>query len=399
MLGLMQRRILFDLVKVTLLTVVGVSMLLMMVSAMVEASRRGLDPMQVLMLMPYLIPPTLPYTLPTCLLFACTFVYGGLAGRNEIVALKSGGIHPLRVVQPAVLLAVAAAVAGVFMADRFVPYCNRTVTALIFDDLESLMYGHLRQTGQLVEKGFPYQIFVKSVRDRELIEPVIKHIRDRDEVDLVVTADTGRITVNMDPEAGERRLQLTLDAAHVAHKGGATVYSDRKTEQMPLPQQMHAPEEKVQALDFAGCRLRHRELQVELARCELDVAGNALDSLAAGDCFELSRGMNHYTFETVRAARRTRESLAEVHIRIAQAASTIPFVLLGVPISILFRRRDFLQTFFVCFLPIILLFYPSMILAFNVYKEGQANLFLTVWGPTALLALASIPLTRRVMRY
>ena len=57
-------------------------------------------------------------------------------------------------------------------------------------------------------------------------------------------------------------------------------------------------------------------------------------------------------------------------MRIALAGGSFFFVLLGAPVGILFARRDFLSAFITCFVPIILIYYPLMLLGMNLGKEG-----------------------------
>ena len=52
----------------------------------------------------------------------------------------------------------------------------------------------------------------------------------------------------------------------------------------------------------------------------------------------------------------------EKQIRVAQSFGSLFFVLLGAPVGILFAKRDFLSAFISCFVPIILLYYPLMLL-------------------------------------
>src|SRR5437868_37345 len=77
------------------------------------ATQHGLRPMQILAVMPLIIPSTLPYTLPATTLFATCVVYGRLAHDNEILAIKAAGINLLRVVWPAVLLGLVMSAATV----------------------------------------------------------------------------------------------------------------------------------------------------------------------------------------------------------------------------------------------------------------------------------------------
>src|SRR2546423_3694811 len=78
--------------------------MLLMAGIVAEATQHGLSPTQILAAIPLLIPSTMPYTIPTTTLFATCVVYGRLANDNEILALKSAGVHIVHVVWPAMLL-------------------------------------------------------------------------------------------------------------------------------------------------------------------------------------------------------------------------------------------------------------------------------------------------------
>jgi lipopolysaccharide export system permease protein len=72
-------------------------------------------------------------------------------------------------------------------------------------------------------------------------------------------------------------------------------------------------------------------------------------------------------------------------MRVALAFGSFFFVLLGAPVGIRFARRDFLSAFISCFVPIILLYYPLLLGAVNMGKQGTIPP-LCVWVSNALLA-------------
>ena len=69
----------------------AVSLLLVFVGVFREASERGLGPVQILQVLPYVAPSMLPFTIPATLLLTVTVVYGRLSGDNEITAAKAAG--------------------------------------------------------------------------------------------------------------------------------------------------------------------------------------------------------------------------------------------------------------------------------------------------------------------
>ena len=77
---------------VFLLSLLGITGILLMAGIVAEASRHGLGPLQILAIIPLIVPSTLPYTIPATTLFATCVVYGRLAHDNEILAIKAAGV-------------------------------------------------------------------------------------------------------------------------------------------------------------------------------------------------------------------------------------------------------------------------------------------------------------------
>src|SRR3984893_6369047 len=105
--SILHRMILWELVKVFVMSLVGITGILLMAGIVAEASQQGLGPAQILTAIPLLIPSTLPYTIPATTLFATCVVYGRLAADNEILAIKSSGVNILQVARPGLLLGLA----------------------------------------------------------------------------------------------------------------------------------------------------------------------------------------------------------------------------------------------------------------------------------------------------
>lgn len=387
---MIQRQIFIDLIKTTVLCLVGVSALLMLIVAMIQVARNGLDPLAVLKVIPFLLPPLLTYTIPTCLLFACTVVYGGMSSSNEIVALKSVGIHANRILGPVVFLAVVLAGASVYLADSVIPAANKAFRNALISDLQGSIYAYIKQKGELVESGMPYELYVRTVSGRELIDPIIKHRGPNGEYDMI--AQAAKATLEIAYVDGEPIVLIRLlDGVVVTDVQNAVHFRDR-TEEMPVPKLFQQEQTHLEALTFAECWQKGEQYRIQALATAAEIESFPQPELQQEKLEELKSDLSRFE-------RKAREMNAEVHVRLAQATATIPFVLLGCPISILFRRREFLQAFFVCYLPIIVGFYPAMILAYNVVKEGGCTVSALVWAPAGVLALMAIPFYRRVVRH
>src|SRR5438045_2912191 len=166
--------VLWELGKVFVLSLVGITGILLMAGIIAEASQQGLGPTQILAAIPLLIPSTLPYTIPATTLFACCVVYGRLAADNEILAIKSSGVNILQVVRPGLLLGLAASAVTLGLYLDVIPTSHRTLRTLAFDDAEELLYSLLRRQDTLHYGSLAHAIWGKGVEGRKLLDPGIK---------------------------------------------------------------------------------------------------------------------------------------------------------------------------------------------------------------------------------
>jgi lipopolysaccharide export system permease protein len=72
--------------------------------------------------------------------------------------------------------------------------------------------------------------------------------------------------------------------------------------------------------------------------------------------------------------------------------------LIGVPVSVWLRFSEFIASFFVCFLPILVVYYPLLAVSVDQAKDG-AFPPQSVWLGNILLSLTGVWLMRRVNRY
>src|SRR5271155_3668545 len=107
--SILNRMIFGELVRVFILALISLTGMFLLGGVVSEAAQRGLGPSQVLMIIPLLVPNTLPYTVPATCLFATCVVYGRLAHDNEITAIKAAGLHLGRLIAPGMVLGLLVA--------------------------------------------------------------------------------------------------------------------------------------------------------------------------------------------------------------------------------------------------------------------------------------------------
>ena len=82
------------------------------------------------------------------------------------------------------------------------------------------------------------------------------------------------------------------------------------------------------------------------------------------------------------------------HRRWAGGFACLCFAMVGVPMAIRLRNRDFLTSFFLCYLPILIVYYPAMIYGADQAKNGNLPVIF-VWAGNGLLLLWGLWLLRR----
>jgi len=90
--------------------------------------------------------------------------------------------------------------------------------------------------------------------------------------------------------------------------------------------------------------------------------------------------------------------LLEPHRRWSAGFSCLCFAWVGAPMAIRRRNRDFLTSFFLCFVPILIVYYPLLAYGVDGAKNGTVPAY-TVWAGNLLLMLWGAWLLRRVIRY
>jgi lipopolysaccharide export system permease protein len=88
----------------------------------------------------------------------------------------------------------------------------------------------------------------------------------------------------------------------------------------------------------------------------------------------------------------------EPYRRWANGFSCLGFALIGAPMAIRRRHGEFWGSFFVCFLPILLVYYPMLVGCVDWAKDGVIPPA-TVWLGNFVLAAWGVWLLRRVIRF
>src|SRR5256885_10002739 len=152
---ILHRMIFWELVRVFLLALVTLTGLFLLGGLVSEATQRGFTPLQVLMVIPLLVPNTLPYTIPATTLFATCVVYGRLSHDNEVTAVKAAGVHLGRLIVPSLLLGLLTAGGTLALYYDFIPHSHQMLRTRVVGDIDDLLYTALKRQGVLKQPKRP----------------------------------------------------------------------------------------------------------------------------------------------------------------------------------------------------------------------------------------------------
>jgi lipopolysaccharide export system permease protein len=88
----------------------------------------------------------------------------------------------------------------------------------------------------------------------------------------------------------------------------------------------------------------------------------------------------------------------EPYRRWSEGFSCLCFVLVGAPMAMRLRHRDVLTSFFLCFAPILIVYYPALFCTVDAAKYGRVHPLIVWTGNVILLCWAGY-LLRKVVRY
>jgi lipopolysaccharide export system permease protein len=393
--SILHRMIFRELIRVFVLCLIGITGILLLAGIVAEASQQGLNPGQILAIIPLLIPSTLPYTIPATTLFATCVVYGRLSADNEILALRASGINMTRVVWPGILLGLMTSGTTLGLYYHVIPYTHHLMRTMFLDDVEELLYAMLRRNNQLTFPHSDYSMFVQSVQGRRLLNPRFKHKDTRGDTDIVAVAREAELRVDL-----PRQLILVkMKFGEVLSKDGANVQFDDRIFEIPLVDDLNQQYVRPRDMTWQELFSEYEKMLKEEEKAATDVEKGR----------ELLQGVKKPTEEQQAQLKAVEHKfrlvhlminalIAEMHMRPALSLGCFFFVLIGCPVGIWFSRSDYLSSFITCFLPIVFIYYPLILCGTGMAKDGKYPPLLTVWAADMVMAVVGLEMFRRLLK-
>lgn len=388
---LISRYVLRELLLVFSVALGALTLFMLVVGLVREAQQQGLGIVQILMLVPYVLPEAMRFAVPGTMLFAAASVFGRMSASNEITALRAAGISPLAVIWPAAGLALVVSFVSVWLNDVAVSWGRDGMRRVVVESVEQIIYARLRQTRSYAS---PYvSLNVKAVDGRRLIRPTLSLAHGPDGRPLTVSAAEAELRTNI--SAGT--LGVTFRDGTILMGDMKASFPDEITRELPLGAvtRKSAVSTSPSEIPLAGFSRAYDDQVALIDQLEQSAAGTWAMAILSGSMPAQPASVSPTTLADARG--RLNRIVLEPWRRWANGFSCFCFVLVGAPMAIRMRNADFLTSFFLCFLPILVVYYPVFMLGVSQAKRGTAPP-VAVWLGNLLIVLWGWWLLRRVVR-
>lgn len=391
------RYILTDIVQLFLVALIGMTSVIMLGLIFKELVTTGISFSALTKLLPYASIISLQFAVPATMLFAVCTIYGRISADNEITAVKSIGVSPWRVIYPTLVFGFLMSPFAVWINDTAVSWGLPGIQKVGMHSLEEIVYTALRTNRSFVS-AHGLTIHVHDVEGRWLIYPTISIYGDPGSEPQRISAEKASLRFNPEQES------LTLELINWKSDNGAKwkLNGGPGSIQIDLPlakaTQKGGSDGSVSLIALRDIGSRRTEIQADLERCHSKLLTRSSISLVTGKTKLLYEPMayENRAFLLERELRLKRLN-AEPYRRWAQGFSCFFFVWIGIPMAIIRKSADYTATFAICFLPILLIYYPLFMLGVEKSKGGSWHPA-SPWIANVVLFALGAWMMRRVYR-
>ncbi|PQO44912.1 hypothetical protein C5Y93_17640 [Blastopirellula marina] len=378
-----QRYVLWETLKVFLLCLSITVLMMVLGGGVMEGMKKGFPTNVIMGMLPYFVPEMLRYMIPGCMLFAVCTAFGRMSATNEITAIKSAGINPMELVWPVLVLAYFLSFFTFWMYEVCASWSRPNIHRVVAESLDDTVYSMLGTKKHFSMAGL--EVSVKEVRDRKLIKPRIDMAATESRPALFLEAEEA--TLQTDPETGILRFSCS-DGKIESDGDQSYEFADEYEINLDHLNSIELDQNSASPANLTS-RMMPRQIEreqqiVREAEAELEIA-------IASDNFD---HLDHVKHHLNAHKKRLLRLQAEVPRRWANGFGVFCFAMIGIPVSIWLRSADNVKTFFLCFLPILLLYYPLLVVGEQWAREGSFGTLPVGIADVALLLIGMFMMWR-----
>ncbi len=162
----------------------------------IQLLHKGLDIIDIRAIIPYLMLYACPDALPVAFLAAIVLSYGRLSGTNELVAIRTSGVHLHVIITPVIIVSFLLSFLTLYLNAEVLPKSNRKIKMLKETAVSSVLSRHISAVKKKIVCE-PYHIYIGKIdNDTYKNLAIIEYVKDF--VTNILLADEGSILMSED---------------------------------------------------------------------------------------------------------------------------------------------------------------------------------------------------------
>lgn len=323
---------------------------------------KGVDIYSVSKLFLFMIPYLLTYTLPIAVLTAVLLSLGRLSSDNEIIAIRASGINLFRLIAPLLITGLMLSLLLVIFNDRVIPYAH-------FATRKTLIEVGMKNPTAALEPG----VFINSFQKYVL---------------FIYRIEENKLSNVRIYEPQEGKPTRTI----VAKRGEFIVVPENKTVKLKLMDGTTDEPDPENPKNFYKLNFKTYFMTLNLNQTQdKDKLGKKPSDMTIQ---ELNGEIARLKKDGIDPA----PLITEINKKLSLAFSCLVFILLGVPLAIITRRREKSINMGIAFVTVGL-YYLLFIGSEALSLEGYVSPYLAMWIPNLLLGCIGAILTYRLCAY
>ncbi len=392
----LDRYILRQLVIVTLLGVLSLTMLLLLGQLFKELHtllvESGAPPSIVIDFILQVVPFSLTFSVPWGFLTAVLLVYGRLAADNELTSMRMAGLNLWRLSAPAIGLGIILSALCYYINIEIAPKGKQAMSEIVANAAVNNPRNLLQSTQDAIKLD-KVQLYIESRQGDNLYGV---HVYPLDDNDCLSGGNFNTIHAQSatigDFDQKTRQLQLTLFNSTIEKEDHSAMYLPVISR---IPLQIHIPNKTTKKLksnrftnEEIGEILHHidniRGIQADQTKIFQQAAAEAPAFPCASALWaEVERDVRYYSRDLLDNVKNERTFLTERTKRASFSIACLVFSLIGVPLAITARRRD-TSTGFAIGILVAAIYFLALVLCEISRKSAGATPYIVLWLPNIL---------------
>ncbi len=323
---------------------------------------KGVDLFSVIKIFILLTPYIVTYALPISILVAVLMSLGRLSSDNEIIAIRTSGIHIFKLIFPIITVGLILSLSLVIFNDRAASYAH-------YEYRKTLIAIGVKNPTAAFEEG----VFINSFQKYVLFIYKVDQKRNR------------LINVRIYEPQGDDKPTRTI----VAKGGEFIAIPEQNAIKLKLIDGTSDEPDPNNPTNFYKLNFRTYFMNLDLA----DTRGKTKIEKKYKEMTieELNKEINKLRKENINPA----PLITQIHEKLTLAFSCLIFILMGAPLAIITRRREKSINLGIAMF-IILIYYPLFIGCEALGMQGYLNPALAMWIPNIIFGILGAILTFRL---